>query len=686
MAEEFLYSDKDLKKLSEDGHNLYKMAEQDLNSENWYKAGDKYDSSYTGAWGDALFAGIEFGTDQFAFSGLSIPIPYLSQEEKKNIFEDSLSESKCRLVVSCEFYLKAIEIDPNHFYANLQLASALTAALQVTPACAYWKKSIQLNKSVALAALTADSMAKFHRGTATRLVITALEGDQSKMQDAITQLQFNSSFFEQMELAKVLLESSPYIKSRIEKDKGVKGSERLKAEELYNEGNANAGLGEFEIALSMYEKAISFDRSNPMYFNNRAATLKRLERFKEAIDQYEEITREFPQYGKAFLSIGSTNIEIGEYQAAVSAYRKFDSAFRSGKFEFSPIVGGLDQTIQGGDLLQTVILTSINYLSPNHQELAIQAFQEAINEISAPLPLKPRVLSPSVSKTVYEPNKFSEINVEVQSTNDKTFDKRIFLSRKNLLIIATTVAGLCMWLFWISPQLKERTARAELNDLINQKRALAEELDATESAKAETIEQLKELETQLISINTSLNKPDILSREKSSLKTSRENAVSLLMQKNDRPLAQAVSWCTVNYGSYPCSTNLGCPPTVCSSESRLPEGFPVVEYNWEEPLVDYELEFLAICKQGFNKAGYAHCTSYRSKVEIDLIPQRVIEIDNEIQAAKEEAPILQQEKKRIVTKIEQDEDRVTALSQEMQSISEDYKDIRLRIINVWRSL
>jgi len=158
----------------------------------------------------------------------------------------------------------------------------------------------------------------------------------------------------------------------------------LKAEELYNEGNVNASFGKFEVALSMYEKAISFDRSNPMYFNNRAATLKRLERFEEAIDQYEEITRKFPQYGKAFLSIGSTNIEIGEYQAAVSAYREFDSAFRNGKFEFNPIVGGIDQTLQGSDLLQTVVLTSINYLSPNHQELAIQAFQAAINGVSVP--------------------------------------------------------------------------------------------------------------------------------------------------------------------------------------------------------------------------------------------------------------------------------------------------------------
>ena len=156
--------------------------------------------------------------------------------------------------------------------------------------------------------------------------------------------------------------------------------ERLKAEQLYNEGNVNARLGMFEVALSMYDQAISLDRSNPMYFNNRAATLKRLGRFQDAINQYEQIANQFPEYGKVFLSIGSTNIEIGNYQAAVSAYKRFYTAFKKGKFIFNPILGGVSQAIQGDDLLETVLLTSINYLSPQQQNLAIQAFQEAINE------------------------------------------------------------------------------------------------------------------------------------------------------------------------------------------------------------------------------------------------------------------------------------------------------------------
>ena len=156
--------------------------------------------------------------------------------------------------------------------------------------------------------------------------------------------------------------------------------EMLKAEELYNKGNTNAKSGMFEVALSMYDQAISLDRSNPMYFNNRAATLKRLGRVQDALNQYEQIANEFPEYGKVFLSMGSTNIEIGNYESAVLAYQKFYTAFKEGKFTFNPIFGGVNQAVQKGNLLQEAFLTSINYLSPKQQNLASQAFKEAITE------------------------------------------------------------------------------------------------------------------------------------------------------------------------------------------------------------------------------------------------------------------------------------------------------------------
>ncbi|PSF30244.1 hypothetical protein C7H19_23990 [Aphanothece hegewaldii CCALA 016] len=213
----FIFPDEKLKKLSEEGYQLYQLATQSCDAQDWYKAGDKYDVTYTGLWGDVLFSGVQFGTTQFVMTGLALSLPFLSKEEEKEMFEKSLLAKREMLVVSCEFYLKAIEIEPNHFYANLQLATALTAALQVIPGCLYWSKALQLRQADALRALTADSMAKFHRGIATHLVILDLKDNQAKMQAAVSKVQSNFTFLEQMRVATDLLRSSPYIRSRIEK-------------------------------------------------------------------------------------------------------------------------------------------------------------------------------------------------------------------------------------------------------------------------------------------------------------------------------------------------------------------------------------------------------------------------------------------------------------------------------------
>lgn len=154
-------------------------------------------------------------------------------------------------------------------------------------------------------------------------------------------------------------------------------ADKVEAEYLYNEGNVKASMGMFEVALSLYDRAISLDASNPMYFNNRASCLKRIGRVQDAIKQYEQILQSFPEYGKALLSIGSTSIEMGNYEDAVSAYRRFYSAYKKGQFAFNPIWGGIDQTVLGQDPLETAVLTSINYLSRDQQALAIEAIKKA---------------------------------------------------------------------------------------------------------------------------------------------------------------------------------------------------------------------------------------------------------------------------------------------------------------------
>jgi len=95
------------------------------------------------------------------------------------------------------------------------------------------------------------------------------------------------------------------------------------------------------------------------------------------------MARNFPNYGKVFLSMASTNIELNNYKEAVDAYRQFITAAKQGKFVFNPVVGGVDQTIPQDEFYETVVMTSINYLSPQKQELAAEAYQEASDELSA---------------------------------------------------------------------------------------------------------------------------------------------------------------------------------------------------------------------------------------------------------------------------------------------------------------
>lgn len=216
--EKFLYSDADLKDLNETGYELYQIALESSKSEDWYKAGEIYDLTYTGAWGDLIFSGIKVGTYEFKCSPLYLGLQGLIERQQEEFFEEMLSTNKRKLVVSCEFYLKALEIDANHFYANIQLATALTAALQVFPACTYWEKSLRLNSKTALKALSADLMAKYHRRVATELVATVLEDDKSKITDMLNRVRSNEYFIEQVVSARSLLSSSPYISSKIYKD------------------------------------------------------------------------------------------------------------------------------------------------------------------------------------------------------------------------------------------------------------------------------------------------------------------------------------------------------------------------------------------------------------------------------------------------------------------------------------
>ena len=156
---------------------------------------------------------------------------------------------------------------------------------------------------------------------------------------------------------------------------------RLEAEVCYNHGNFLASQEKLEEALSAYELAITLDGHVPMYYNNRAAILKRLGRVEEAVKQYRRIISDFPDYGKAHLSIASTEIELKNYIASECSYKNFIAAYMAGHFEFISRWGGIDrsQALYGKDKLEIIFLSSISYLKKSLIIQAIKSFNESLN-------------------------------------------------------------------------------------------------------------------------------------------------------------------------------------------------------------------------------------------------------------------------------------------------------------------
>ena len=204
-----------------------------------------------------------------------------------------------------------------------------------------------------------------------------------------------------------------------------------KDEAFYLLGNTLSSVGEFEQALKAYSIAIKENERKPEYYHNQMSALKRkicqdtyqviefnsikekeyIKKYKETWGSYPkdfitkystEVDRNkkfreavkkrylvdvipayltfslcFPDYGRFNLSLANTYIEVDEYQKAVKSYYEFIQAYEEGKFIFNPIVGGSNQEIKGSSELETIILTSINYLEPSNQHSCLAAFRQA---------------------------------------------------------------------------------------------------------------------------------------------------------------------------------------------------------------------------------------------------------------------------------------------------------------------
>lgn len=214
------YSDKILKELSEDGYQAYLYAKNNDTKDAWYKAATYYDVTYQGVWSNILFSGLDYDSPDLQPLNPLQDLPFITKEKAKQIFENQLSECRKKFLVSCEFYVRAYDLDREDFYTNLRLAYAFTASLQLALAYIYWERSINFNPELAEQAFRAEydgiEIIKFHKTSVLDTIVWAAENEEKPFsEEALERLRNRTSFVNQMKEAFEILKSSSYLYERL---------------------------------------------------------------------------------------------------------------------------------------------------------------------------------------------------------------------------------------------------------------------------------------------------------------------------------------------------------------------------------------------------------------------------------------------------------------------------------------
>lgn len=193
------FSEEKMKEINSQAYELYQQAVSQPSTEAFFKAGEAYDRSYSSFWGDNVFGGVDYRSFL-----ANLGVSSIGEAGAKQMIETA-QES---LVISCECYVKALSTNPDHYWSNLHLATALAASLQVDAALSYWRKSLQLNQPDTSQALLGDSMGFDHRSVAVKEIIYRL-GLGGFPQS------FSSTYQQQKAIASKKLRSSPYLVKNI---------------------------------------------------------------------------------------------------------------------------------------------------------------------------------------------------------------------------------------------------------------------------------------------------------------------------------------------------------------------------------------------------------------------------------------------------------------------------------------
>lgn len=128
------------------------------------------------------------------------------------------------------------------------------------------------------------------------------------------------------ELERELMENCPAVKDKISStDKiGEKSiSRKEEALKFYDLGLEESGAGNFEKAITYYQKALVFDKEFAFAYDNIGICYRRLENYDKAIEAYEKSLEIDPNGLMPLQNLGITYVYKKQYKKAVKAYERF---------------------------------------------------------------------------------------------------------------------------------------------------------------------------------------------------------------------------------------------------------------------------------------------------------------------------------------------------------------------------
>ena len=94
------------------------------------------------------------------------------------------------------------------------------------------------------------------------------------------------------------------------------------AEAYYNRGIACGGKGHFDQAISSFNKALEINQKFAEAYSNRGITYRRKGQYDQAISDYNKALEISPRYAEAYNNRGNAYGDKGQYDQAISDYNK----------------------------------------------------------------------------------------------------------------------------------------------------------------------------------------------------------------------------------------------------------------------------------------------------------------------------------------------------------------------------